>query len=190
MGLYYTSFEPCDTNLFIMSKCRLLCAPGWVLWILQCCCVWKHWWQVLMLQEQRCVCVTTALTGTAAGEASSIVFILPLFVSPALPSWFSTWPSGNRSCGRKTSWGLIGLGRRISPGMLWPLSGGGGCYQLCPMLPEQHSGAWECSTLWEDVMSGKGDWPFSFFPLSLFEENLPLVTLQTGDQLSLTVGHL
>lgn len=40
-----------------------------------------------MLQEQRCVCVTTALTGTAAGEAPSIVFILPLFVSPTLPLW-------------------------------------------------------------------------------------------------------
>lgn len=33
------------------------------------------------------VCVRTALTGTAAGEASSIGFVLPLFVSPALPLW-------------------------------------------------------------------------------------------------------
>lgn len=33
------------------------------------------------------MCVTTALTGTGAGKASSIVFILPLFVPPALPLW-------------------------------------------------------------------------------------------------------
>lgn len=33
------------------------------------------------------MCVTTALTGTGAGEVSSVVFILPLFVSPASPLW-------------------------------------------------------------------------------------------------------
>lgn len=108
-----------------------------------------------------CVCITTALTGTASGEASSIVFILPLFVSPVLPLWplvpnltllleLKLW--------QENELGLIGLGRRISPGMPWPLSGGAGCCQFCPLLPRaavRCLGA--CSTLWEDVVSGKGD---------------------------------
>lgn len=94
-----------------------------------------------MLQEQRGVCVTTALTGTGTGEASSIVFILPLFVSPALPLWpllpdlillwaQKLWQENEMGTNRS---GEKDLPRH--PVASVSLSGGVGCYQFCPVLP-------------------------------------------------------
>lgn len=199
MRLYYTLFEPCDINLFMMRSCSVhaqVCVP-----LAGCCAVtellcWTHWWQVLMLQEQRWVC-PTALTVTAAGEASSIVFILPLFVSLLYPfgPWFPTWPSsGNRSCGRKMSWGLIGVGEGSPQGCCGSLSGGVGCYQFCPVVlcsPEQqpvpgslfHPLA-RCDE-WEGRLA-----PFFFSPQSFWGKSTSGYFTDRRPTVSLVLGHL
>lgn len=138
MSLYYTLFEPCDINLFITRNCSVnadCCVP-----LAEC----YGYYSVALCEntddkswccKSKGVCVTAALTGTAAGEASSIIFILPLFVSPALPLWplvpnlTLLW---EQQLWQENELGPIGLGRRTSPEMPWPLSGGVGCCQFCP----------------------------------------------------------
>lgn len=123
-----------------------------------------------MLQEQRWVC-PTALTVTAAGEASSIVFILPLFVCPALPLWplvphlTLLW---EQKLWQENELGTDRSGRRISPGMLWqPVRRSGVLPVLScgPVLPRAAASAWEpvppSGKMW---WVGRETGPFLFFP--------------------------
>lgn len=193
MRLYNTLFELCDINLFITRSCSVNadCSVP-----LAGCC---GYYSVALCEntadkswccKSKGVCVTTALTGQLQGSLPALFVSFPFFVFPTLPlqplvpNQTLLW---EQNLQQENELGPIGLGRRISLGIhgLCQEEQGAASSALGPVLPRAAArclGA--CSTLWEGVMSGKGDWPLSFFPLSLFEENLPLVTLLTGDQLN------
>lgn len=173
MRLFYTLFEPCDINLFITRNCSV--NAGCSVPLAGCCGYYsvalcantddKSW-----CCKSKGVCVSTALAGTAAGEASAIVFILPLFVSPTLPlrPLVPTRPSsGNRTCSRKWA-GTNRMGEKDLPRDALASVRRSGVLPLLSLVlcsPEQQSGAWQCVP-----PSGKMWWvgretdPFLFFP--------------------------
>lgn len=196
MRLYYTLFEPCDINLFMMRSCSVhaqVCVP-----LAGCCAVTE----LLYTDKSWCCrskggCVPLHSLWQLQGRLLALFLSFPflyLLLYPFGP-WFPTWPSsGNRSCGRKMSWGLIGVGEGSPQGCCGSLSGGVGCYQFCPVVlcsPEQqpvpgslfHPLA-RCDE-WEGRLA-----PFFFSPQSIWGKSTSGYFTDRRPTVSLVLGHL
>lgn len=187
MRLCYTLFEGCDINLFLIGNCCVnadYCVP-----LAGCCGHYSAALDQNTDDKSKGVCVSTALTGTAAGEASSTGFVLPFFISPALPLWpllpnlTLLWEQklclenelGTNRAGEKDLPRDPMASQPVRRGRVLPV------LSCAPHSSSQVPGSVFHPLGWWWV--GRETDPFLFFPLSLFEENLPLVTLLTWDQL-------